>query len=43
MKAPVAELKCLEGGYVLGNFLKIDNSVVCFIKHLNSACFIYGK
>ena len=27
---------------MLGNFLKIDYIVVCFLKPLNSACFLWG-
>ena len=28
---------------MLGNFLKIDYIVVCFLKLFNSACFFMGK
>ena len=28
--------------WMLGNFLKIDYIVVCFLKPLNSACFLLG-
>ena len=27
---------------MLGNFLKIDNSIVCFLKPVNSTCFLWG-
>jgi len=27
---------------MLGNFLKIDYIVVCFLKPLKSACFLFG-